>query len=119
MENLGSGLQITLYGMGLVFALLAALWGLLSLVCRFDRHRPAEPRRRPHSAAGAGGSAPTRRHRAADLVAAITIAVLTHTGRCAARQAAPAMRSYSPGSLLYAWRWVAAGRARQNRTLAR
>jgi hypothetical protein len=51
----------------------------------------------------------------ADLVAAITVAVLTHKV-VRRRQAAPAMRSYWPGSLLYASRWVATGRARQNRT---
>ena len=40
MDNLGWGLQITVLGMGLVFALLALLWGLLDLVLRFDRRRP-------------------------------------------------------------------------------
>ena len=30
------------------------------------------------------------------------------------REAAPVMRSYWPGSLLYASRWVGAGRSRQN-----
>jgi hypothetical protein len=48
-------------------------------------------------------------------VAAITIAVLTHKS-VRRREAAPAMRSYWPGSLLYASRWVASGRARQNRS---
>ncbi len=49
----------------------------------------------------------------ADLVAAITVAVVTHRA-VRRREAAPAMRSYWPGSLLYASRWVATGRARQN-----
>jgi hypothetical protein len=48
-----------------------------------------------------------------DLLAAITVAVVTHRAT-RRREAAPAMRSYWPGSLLYASRWVAAGRARQN-----
>jgi len=50
-----------------------------------------------------------------DLVAAITVAVLTHKA-VRRHQAAPALRSYWPGSLLYASRWVATGRARQNRS---
>jgi sodium pump decarboxylase gamma subunit len=52
------------------------------------------------------------------LVAAITVAILRHeeTRRL---QAAPAMRSYWPGSLLFASRWVAAGRTRQAQTWRR
>jgi hypothetical protein len=49
----------------------------------------------------------------AELVAAIIVAALTHRA-LRRREAAPAMRSYWPGSLLYASRWVGAGRARQN-----
>ncbi len=49
---------------------------------------------------------------------AITIAILRHeeTRRL---QAAPAMRSYWPGSLLFASRWVAAGRTRQGQSWRR
>jgi len=129
MENLGWGLQMTVLGMGLVFALLALLWGLLTLVLKFDP-APAEPalpqaamREAEHiAAAGAAGGervmVPTINGMDADLVAAITIAVLAHkaVGR---REAAPSMRLYWPGSLLYASRWVASGRARQNRSWQR
>lgn len=110
MENLGWGLQMTVVGMGLVFALLAALWGLLSLVLRFDAP-PAAPAERTQAPAPSAGIEP-------DLVAAITVAVLTHKA-VRRREAAPAMRSYWPGSLLYASRWVATGRARQNRVWRR
>jgi glutaconyl-CoA/methylmalonyl-CoA decarboxylase subunit delta len=110
VENLGWGLQMTVVGMGLVFALLAALWGLLNLVLRFDA--PPVPSR--HAATPAPTAAPAR-GMDADLVAAITVAVLTHKA-VRRHQAAPAMRSYWPGSLLYASRWVATGRARQNRS---
>jgi hypothetical protein len=49
----------------------------------------------------------------ADLVAAIVVATLAH--KSARRQeAAPAMRIYWPGSQLYASRWLASGRMRQN-----
>ena len=54
----------------------------------------------------------------ADLIAAIVVAVLTHKG-VRRQQAAPVMRSYWPGSLLYASRWLASGRARQNRSWQR
>jgi Na+-transporting methylmalonyl-CoA/oxaloacetate decarboxylase gamma subunit len=37
MENLGWGLQMTIVGMGLVFLLLALLWGLLTLMLALDR----------------------------------------------------------------------------------
>jgi sodium pump decarboxylase gamma subunit len=110
VENLGWGLQMTVVGMGLVFALLAALWGLLNLVLRFDA--PPVPSR--HATTPAPTAAPAR-GMGADLVAAITVAVLTHKA-VRRHQAAPAMRSYWPGSLLYASRWVATGRARQNRS---
>ena len=113
MENLGWGLQMTVVGMGLVFALLAALWGLLNLVLRFDAP-PAVPAASAHEvrkapAEGSPGGMD------ADLVAVITVAVLTHKA-VRRHQAAPALRSYWPGSLLYASRWVATGRARQNRS---
>jgi Na+-transporting methylmalonyl-CoA/oxaloacetate decarboxylase gamma subunit len=101
---------MTVVGMGLVFALLAALWGLLNLVLRFRRAAgPVGARGRT----GAGRRAIPGMD--ADLVAAITVAVLTHKA-VRRHQAAPALRSYWPGSLLYASRWVATGRARQNRS---
>jgi sodium pump decarboxylase gamma subunit len=127
MENLGWGLQMTVLGMGLVFALLALLWGLLTLVLKFDP-APAEPlspqaaaREAQHfaevtaGAAGARAAAPTVDGMDADLVAAITAAVLAHKA-VRRGEAAPVMRSYWPGSLLYASRWVASGRMRQNRS---
>jgi len=52
------------------------------------------------------------------LVAAIGVVILRHT-ETRRRQAAPAMRSYWPGSLLFASRWVASGRARQARSWTR
>lgn len=113
MENLGWGLQMTVVGMGLVFALLAALWGLLNLVLRFDAP-PAVSAPSAHAVKQVPAEAPAG-GMDADLVAAITVAVLTHKA-VRRHQAAPAMRSYWPGSLLYASRWVATGRARQNRS---
>ena len=130
MENLGWGLQMTVLGMGLVFALLALLWGLLTLVLKFDP-APAAPPAPPGAAhggehvadaaaaaAGAQVASPTVNGMDAGLVAAITVAVLTHKA-VRRGEAAPAMRSYWPGSLLYASRWVASGRVRQNRSWTR
>jgi len=117
MDNLSWGLQMTALGMGLVFGLLALLWGLLTIVLRLDRPpvaapaaptpAPAAP---PHLAAEAGPSA--------EMAAAILVATLAHRAHLR-REAAPAMRSYWPGSLLYASRWVAVGRARQNQSWQR
>jgi len=109
MDNLGWGLQMTVLGMGLVFGLLAALWGVLTLVLRLDRPPPAPAGRADPPPASALDP---------ELVAAIAVAVLTHK-MIRRRQAAPAMRSYWPGSLLYASRWVATGRGRQNRSWQR
>ena len=114
MSDLIWGLQMTGLGMGLVFALLATLWGLLALVQRLDG-APAEPTagttvaaREPAATAG-----PDK-----DLVAAIVVATLAHRALLR-REAAPVMRSYWPGSLLYASRWIAAGRTRQSRSWQR
>ena len=139
MSDLAFGLQITAWGMGLVFALLALLWGLLALVGRLETRasaRAAAPA--PHDAAAApgeagaaqgeavlvakgDGEAPALRVRgpgaaelAPEAAAAIAAAVLAHVSHRRG-QAAPETRSYWPGSLLFASRWVAAGRARQNR----
>jgi sodium pump decarboxylase gamma subunit len=122
VENLGWGLQMMALGMGLVFVLLALLWGLLTLVLRFDREpQPAAlPVASAEVASAADAAVPEAPPRVAtvdgmdaDVVAAILVAVLRHK-EVRRAQAAPAMRSYWPGSLLYASRWVASGRARQN-----
>jgi Na+-transporting methylmalonyl-CoA/oxaloacetate decarboxylase gamma subunit len=133
------GLQITVVGMGLVFGLLALLWALLALAGRFE---PGN--KRPHAvspadvppleeapggaqlpaselAAEARAALPAVRVRGPgaeelepEALAAIAAAVLAHAAN-RRRQAAPETRSYWPGSLLFASRWVAAGRARQTR----
>lgn len=117
MENLSWGLQTTVLGMGLVFALLAALWGLLVLVLRLDRPpAPAAQSQAPvEAASGPETTATAAQAIDADLLAAITVAALMHKA-VRRREAAPVMRSYWPGSLLFASRWVAVGRSRQNRS---
>ena len=123
MENLEWGLRMSVVGMGLVFALLALLWGLLTLVLVLDKEPEA-----PDSALDAAAEAeriaavaaqapepPTVNGMAADLVAAITIATMKHR-LTLRREAAPPMRSVPPGSQLHVSRWVTAGRARQTNT---
>jgi glutaconyl-CoA/methylmalonyl-CoA decarboxylase subunit delta len=106
MNNLGWGLEITALGMGLVFALLALLWLLLTLVLKFDR-----------AEAGPAAAPPVQAEAPLDgaLLAAIGIAVLRHRSGAAV----PELRRHSPGSLLYASRWVATGRVRQNHSWRR
>lgn len=130
-DNMGWGLQMMVLGMGIVFSLLALLWALLVVVLRFDRaETPAGASAPPRNDVGAdvaadaaAGPASTPRVPSidgidADLLAAILVATLTHKS-VRRGQAAPMMRSYWPGSLLYASRWVASGRARQTRSWQR
>lgn len=139
MDDLLFGLQVTVLGMGIVFGLLALLWVLLTLVLRLERRgRPddiaeavatagAAPARAPAidelPEAEPSGSPAVRLVGAPadldpDLLAAIGVVILRHAGT-RRRQAAPAMRTNWPGSLLFASRWVAAGRARQARSWTR
>ena len=124
MEHLGWGLQITALGMGLVFGLLALLWGLLTLVLRLDRPQPPRGTGDATTAGAIPGSAAAAAPAVIDeladpaLVAAITLAVASHAA-LQRKEAAPEMRAHWPGSLLHASRWVASGRLRQNRTFRR
>ncbi|WP_298482888.1 OadG family protein [uncultured Chloroflexus sp.] len=115
MENLGFGLMMTVLGMGIVFTVLVLVWGLLTLLTYFDRPEPATAA----EVALAPAVAPTGEGQLTpDEVAAIAVAVAVHTATLR-REAAPTVRSYWPGSLLFASRWVAAGRARQNQSWQR
>jgi Na+-transporting methylmalonyl-CoA/oxaloacetate decarboxylase gamma subunit len=107
------GLELTIYGMALVFGLLAVLWGVISLLVRLDarvaRVSGGPSRAATVSVAGdPGGLDPA-------LLAAVVIACRAHrmTRR---KQAAPEMRIHEPGSLPS--RWVGSGRTRQNRSWA-
>ncbi len=111
IESLKIGIQLTVLGMGLVFLVLALLWGLTALMLRLDR-APANTNAAASSIDeepepdGETGLEP-------DLIAAISVAVLTHQA-VRRKQAAPAMRSHRPGELPS--RWVGAGRTRQTRS---
>ena len=105
------GLELTLYGMGLVFLLLAIMWALIAVMTRIDVPPPvAETTQAADGREGVREPAVT-----SDLLAAIVIACRAH--RMARRkQAAPEMRTHEPGSLPS--RWVSVGRTRQNRSWA-
>ncbi|MBK1682112.1 MULTISPECIES: OadG family transporter subunit [Rhodoferax] len=126
MENLAWGLQMTVLGMGLVFALLGLLWGLLTLVLVLDKEPVTKVSAETSNALAeriaavaeeaVGAQVPERpsvNGLPADLVAAILVATMKHK-LTLRRQAAPVMRSNWPGSQLFASRWVTAGRAQQN-----
>ena len=104
MQNLGWGLQMTVVGMGLVFLLLALLWGLLTLVLALDKSPDEAHKFEP--AAETTLEADDRLP--ADLVAAITTAVLKHRSTLR-RGRTPPSNEDATGS-----RWVATGRTRQN-----
>ncbi|RPJ70807.1 MAG: sodium pump decarboxylase subunit gamma [Acidobacteria bacterium] len=117
------GFELTVYGMGLVFLLLAVLWGLIAMLLRFDTPEAVVEATEP--LAGAGAPVPDGRTAMLagdaaglepELLAAVVIACRAH--RMARRkQAAPEMRTHVPGSLPS--RWIGTGRTRQNRSWSR
>ena len=126
MENLGLGLQMTVLGMGLVFSLLALLWVLLTLVLKLDKEEVEEVSGIEATdeaeaiaavADDAIGAQTPESHTvhgmAADLVAAIQIAVMKHK-MVLRGEASPMMRTAWPGT--QPSRWSAAGRVRQTNT---
>ncbi len=126
MENIGWGLQMTVLGMGLVFALLTLLWLLLTLILKLDKEpvvelsaqkATIEAERVAALADNAVGAQTPERATVngmpADLVAAILVATHKHR-KTMRREAAPLVRTYWPGSQIFASRWLATGRARQN-----
>jgi Na+-transporting methylmalonyl-CoA/oxaloacetate decarboxylase gamma subunit len=92
--------------MGLVFLVLALLWGLVALMARLDRVAPAAAAPAETAAAKPDALDP-------ETMAAVGVAIRMHL-RALRRQGAPAARVHAPGSLPS--RWVATGRTRQNRS---
>ena len=124
MDNLAFGLQISVLGVGIVFGVLIVLWLLLSAAVRLDaRGSRADADRSGAARQTAQPPGTVRLSGVPDdldpaLLAAITVAILRHV-ETRRLQAAPAMRSYWPGSLLFASRWVASGRTRQGQSWRR
>lgn len=115
MANIGWGLQMTVLGLGLVFALLALLWGLLSLVLVFDQSTPDNAARGMPEVgdAPAAAGADERPSLSGARVAAIAIAVTRHRQFLRRAERVPvdgpvvANPPISP--------WQLAGRVRQNK----
>jgi Na+-transporting methylmalonyl-CoA/oxaloacetate decarboxylase gamma subunit len=123
MSDLAFGLSITGMGMGLVFGLLALLWGALALLGRVDAWLPeggGEEEAPPPAPAAQGGAVRIADGRELDddTLAAIALAVGAHAALLR-MQAAPEQRATQPGSQIYASRWLAAGRTRQTRVYNR
>ncbi|MEL4504691.1 OadG family protein [Luteococcus sp. H138] len=140
MNNLGWGLEMTVVGMGVVFALLALLMGVLTLMGKLDRPEDAaKPVEAAPLAAPFGANDPEDAAEPADVsppaetapaapassvevltdgltvdqATAVALAVITHA-EVRRQQAAPAMRTHAPGSQIHTSRWVAVGRGNQN-----
>ena len=102
MESLNTGIQLTVFGMGLVFLLLAVMAFFITLLLRLDRAAPVvEEPSGPEYPAGLD----------AEALSAITIAVTMHQA-LRRKEAAPAMRRYRPGTRPS--RWVSVGKHLQN-----
>ncbi len=115
MDDLAFGLRVGVLGMGLVFGLLGLMWLLLTVAARVEARRPAAP---PAAARVSLRVVDGEPEIEPSLVAAIAVAIARHV-ELRRREAAPAMRTYWPGSLLFASRWVAAGRMRQGQSWRR
>ena len=109
VERLGVGMNMSILGIGLVFLLLGLLWAILTVMLRLDREPAAD-----NGSAAASVASPARAP-ASDVCAAIAMAVVRHRA-VLRKQAAPAMRSHWPGSILFASRWVGAGRHQQTQS---
>jgi sodium pump decarboxylase gamma subunit len=119
MSDLAFGLTLTAAGMGLVFGLLALLWGALALLGRLDAWLPQEEEAAAPTPAPARGAVRVADAQVDDdALAAIALAVGTHAALLR-MQAAPEQRATQPGSQIYASRWLAAGRTRQTRVYNR
>lgn len=112
---LATGLWLTVFGMGLVFLLLALLWGLVRMLLWLDRPDDVRKAEADEDLAAPASvptiMAPQPAGMSPALLAAITMAVLLHRG-LRRKQAAPLMRRHLPSTRHS--RWVAAGRTRQN-----
>ena len=120
MDNIAFGLWMTVMGMGTVFLLLVLLMLVLRGIGWLDQRGLRTPPPTPLESVPAEEAAgeqletePAPGELTPELIAAISIAVITHA-RVRRGQAAPAMRQVQPGSQLFASRWVSVGRSYQN-----
>ena len=129
MEHLDWGLEMTVLGMGLVFAMLALLWLILTIVLKFDKEEEveetsvadddaadddaAEEAETATTAVSASDNGQTIDGMAADVLAAIMVAAMKHK-LILWGEASPMVCTNWPGT--QPSRWAAAGRVRQTST---
>ena len=88
------------------------MWAFLTVLLRADNPAASGEPAAGNAWGTVGSTAPSI---PAELTAAIALAVMTHRDLLR-KQAAPTMRSHWPGSILFANRWVAAGRHLQTQS---
>ncbi len=104
MGSIGIGIQLTIYGMGLVFLLLALMALLIKLLLKGDSAQVEAPGAQELSVSDVTGFD-------ADEMAAIIVAVTAHRA-IRRKEAAPVMREHMPGTIPSLW--VTGGRSLQN-----
>jgi sodium pump decarboxylase gamma subunit len=113
MTDLQFGFMLMVYGMGMVFAILAMLWGVIAIFQQIDRRVLAKEEEKARLAAAA--AAPPSELLPPELMAAILVALHRHrqeeAGLVSTIKCIPA-REVKQGQA----RWVAVGRAYQLRS---
>lgn len=117
--------------MGVVFALLVLLMGVLVLMGRLDKQPALPPQLVEDTPLPAVEADPTATTAEAvpvvdfltddltvDQAAAVALAVVTHL-EVRRQQAAPETRTHAPGSQIHTSRWVSVGRGSQNQSWRR
>ena len=108
IENLKFGLVLMVFGMGMVFLILAMLWGVIAIFQRMDRRLFAR------KAEEAEATPIPIQEPAPDLLAAIAVAI--HRYRMEAMQGVPQAPKVPHRLEPSQARWVAVGRAYQLRS---
>ncbi len=103
------GLQLTVYGTGLVFLVLAFLWGLMSLLLRLDA-APTPDTKTPQAPEDAEPASLSESTLSPQEKAAAVLAVLLHIQQV---QSTTTLGGSSSLKVSSPSRWVSLGRARQ------
>lgn len=113
MSDLRFSFMLMLYGMGLVFLILAMLWGVIAIFQRIDRRMLATEEEKAQRETAA--SSPPTASIAPELLAAILVALDRYRQEEAGKIST--QKRYSPREIEQGQaRWVAVGRAYQLRS---
>ncbi|MFZ3071243.1 MAG: OadG family protein [Anaerolineaceae bacterium] len=105
-EAINQGLTITGLGMGLVFAMILALWGIMALLVRLTNRKPEEDKKLEDAdtpSEQASGEVSLNMQKQAAAVAVVYALALAHSGKTQSASAKP-----STGS-----QWLSSGRLQQ------